>query len=100
VLDFQRDEPRIKFEGQAEHGGRTVWLYRPGAAEFFRLRPPQATYLYIQDIQYNNDRSTATVKVFRGDGSGYIGRELTLQRDADRQWRVTQDIEIERTTPK
>jgi hypothetical protein len=95
VIDFQRDEPRIKFEGQSENGGRTVWLYRFGAKEFFALRPPEKTYLYIQEIEYNNDRSAATVNVFRGDGRGYKGRQLTLARDENDHWSVVNEVEIE-----
>jgi hypothetical protein len=95
VIDFQRDEPRIKFEGQSENGGRTIWLYRLGAKEFFALRPPEDTYLYIQKIEYNNDRSAATVEVFRGDGQGYEGRQLTLARDENDHWSVINEIEAE-----
>ncbi|MBN1994274.1 MAG: hypothetical protein JW953_16370 [Anaerolineae bacterium] len=91
VLDFERDEPRLRFEGQAENGGRTVWLYRLGAKEFFALRPPEKTYLYLQNIAYNDDRSMATVTVFRGNGAGYEERELTLQRDPTGHWSVIKD---------
>ena len=94
VIDFQRDEPRIKFERQNENGGRTVWLYQLGAKEFFALRPPEKTYLYIQKIEYNNDRS-ATVNVFRGDGRGYEGRQLILARDENDHWSVVNEVEIE-----
>lgn len=93
ILDFQRDEPRVKFEGQNENGGRTVWLYRLGAEEFFALRPPDKTYLYIQNIDYNDDRTQATVTVYRGDGAGYQGRTLTLAKN-DASWRITQDVAI------
>jgi hypothetical protein len=95
VLDFERSEPRLVFAGQNEGGGRTVWLYRLGAGEFFTLRPPERSYLYIQSIKYNNDNHTsATVTVFRGDGSGYQGRELTLKKDNE-QWQVIQDKEVQ-----
>ena len=96
VIDFQRNEPRILFAGQNENGGRTVWLYRLGAREFFALRPPEETYLYIQNIAYNIDYTTATVTIFRGDGSSYQGRKLTLEKDND-QWLVSQDVEIDAT---
>ena len=95
VIDFQRDEPRIKFEGQSKNGGRTVWLYRLGAKEFFALRPPDDTYLYIQGIEYNDERDVATVRIFRGDGSGYNGWVLTLQHGSDHLWSVTSEVEIE-----
>lgn len=96
IIDFQRNEPRILFVGQNENGGRTAWLYRLGAREFFALRPPEKTYLYIQNIAYNNDFTTATVTVFRGDGSSYQGRQLTLEKNSE-QWLVNQDIEINAT---
>ena len=96
VIDFQRNEPRILFTGQDEDGGRTVWLYRMGAREFFALRPPEKTYLYIQNIDYNDDYTTATVTIYRGDGSSYQGRQLTLEKGAG-GWQVTGDIEIETT---
>jgi hypothetical protein len=94
VIHFRRDEPRIRFEGQNENGGRTIWLYPAGATEFFALRPSEKTYLYIQAIEYNDDRDVATVKVFRGDGTGYEGWQLTLQRDEDYDWVVTDENEI------
>jgi hypothetical protein len=94
VIDFQRSEPRVLFPGQNENGGRTVWLYRLGAREFFALRPPEKTYLYIQSIDYNKDQTIATVTHFRGDGSSFQGRQLTLEKNVD-GWTVTQDIEID-----
>jgi hypothetical protein len=66
VIDFQRDEPRITFEGQNDNGGRTVWLYRAGAKEFFALRP-----------------------------HSFKGRQLTLKLDNNGHWAVTTDVEIE-----
>lgn len=99
VIHFRRDEPRIKFAGQSENGGRTVWLYPAGAREFFALRPPGATYLYIQAIEYNDDRSAATVTVFRGDGTGYEGRLLSLQRAGNNHWSVTGEVELEGDSP-
>jgi len=94
VIDFQRNEPRILFPGQDENGGRTVWLYRLGAREFFALRSPEKTYLYIQNIEYNDDYTVATVTLFRGNGSSYQGRQLTLEKSTDR-WLVMQDVEID-----
>lgn len=96
VIDFQRNEPRIVFTGQNENGGRTVWLFRIGAREFFAQRPPEKSYLYIQNIDYNDDNTTATVTHFRGDGSSYQGRQLTLEKGVDR-WQITQDIELDAT---
>jgi hypothetical protein len=95
VIDFQRDEPRIKFEGQNDNGGRTVWLYRAGAKEFFALRSPDSTYLYIQNIEYADNYRAATVKIYRGDAHSFKGRQLTLKLGDDGHWAVTTDVEIE-----
>ncbi|RPJ55805.1 MAG: hypothetical protein EHM12_11540 [Dehalococcoidia bacterium] len=100
VIDFQRDEPRLKFEGQNENGGRTVWLYRLGFKEFFdpnRYPPPEINYLYIQSIEYSANYQAAAVKVFRGDGQGFNGWQLTLHQDNDHHWAVTGEVEIEKS---
>lgn len=94
VIDFKRDEPRIKFEGQNENGRHTVWLYRLGAREYFATRPQQATYLYIQEIEYNDDYSLSTVKVYRGDATGYQERQLGLRKAENEGWVITEDVKI------
>ena len=94
VIHFNRDEPRIRFEGQNQNGGRTVWLPSAGAEEYFVIRPPERTYLYIQEIEYNEDRSAATVKVYRGDSAGYQGWQLTLTRGQDNRWSVMDEVEL------
>lgn len=95
VIHFRRDEPRVRFAGQNQNGGHSVWLYPAGAEEYFSTRPQATTYLYIQEIQYNEDHNSATVKVYRGDGSGYRGWQLTVARGAGDHWIVTNEIEIE-----
>jgi hypothetical protein len=94
VIHFRRDEPRINFGGQSQNGGHSVWLYPAGAAEYFATRPQEATYLYIQEIQYNEDGNAATVKVYRGDGSWYQGWQLRVAREAAGRWSVTGEVEI------
>jgi hypothetical protein len=92
VLAFNRDEPRVKFEGQNENGGRTVWLQDLAAREFFDLRQPDKTFLYIQKIDYLDDYHQAVVTVYRGDGRSYEGRELTLIANDEGQWTVTGEV--------
>lgn len=94
VIYFRRDEPRVLFVGQSQNGGHSVWLYPAAAEEYFSTRPQTTTYLYIQEIQYNEDRRSVTVKVYRGDGSGYRGWQLTLTREG-KIWKVTNEMEIE-----
>ncbi len=91
VLHFNRGEPRVNFEGQNQNGGRTVWLYSLGAREYFATRPPQATYLYIREIELNDDGTKATTQVYYGDGQAYEGRQLTLARDQNNLWQVTEE---------
>ena len=94
VIHSLRTEPRIKFEGQAENSGRTVWLFDLAAREYFDLLPAGRTYMYIQTINYNSDRTTATVDVYRGDTTGYQGQTLTLKRQASNDWQVVEDSAI------
>jgi hypothetical protein len=94
VIHSLRTEPRVKFEGQAENGGRTVWLFDLAAREYFDLLPAGRTYMYIQTINYNSDRTTATVDVYRGDTTAYQGQTLTLERQATNGWQVVEDSVI------
>lgn len=95
VIHFGGDEPRVRFVGQNQKGGHSVWLYPAGAEEYFSTRPQTATYLYIQEIQYSQDQHSATVKVYRGDGLGYQGWQLTVIREVGGGWAVTDEGEIE-----
>lgn len=94
VIHFDRNDPRIRFEQQHQDRGRTVWLYQAGAREYFSVRPPEATYLYIQDIDYNDQRTIATTNIYRGNGTAYQGRQLTLVQEAPDHWVVQEDIEL------
>ena len=94
VIHFNRSDPRIKFEQQHQDGGRTIWLYQAGAREYFSVRPPEATYLYIQDINYDDQRTTATTNIYLGNGTAYQGRQLTLVKDEQDRWVVQDDIKL------
>lgn len=94
VIHSNRDEPHILFEGQNQNGGRTVWLPSLDAEGYFASQAPERTYLYIREIEYNEDQSAATVKVYQGDGQGYQGWQLILRRDKDNGWEVKEEIEI------
>jgi hypothetical protein len=92
ILQFYRTEPRVKFEGQNENGGRTIWLFDLGAKEYFDKLAAEKTYLYIQMPEYNDTRTEATVEVYRGTLAGYQGRNLTLRQTGDGNWEVSQDV--------
>lgn len=95
VIHFRRDEPRLRFDRQNQNGGHTVWLYPAGGEEYFATRPQTASYLYIQEIKFSEDQKAATVNVYRGDGSGYQGRQLIVTRQVSGQWLVTDEVELE-----
>lgn len=96
VIAFNRNEPRLKFEGQNENGGRTVWLYDLAAREYFAERSPESTFMYIQKIEYFDNYQRAIVTVYRGDGNGYVGRELTLQKEPQTgQWLVGEELTLD-----
>lgn len=98
VIDAQRGEPRVKFEGQNQNGGRTIWLPKLGAREYFELRPQDATFLYIQEITYGDNEDVATVKLYRGDSTDYHERELRLRKVDGEGWIVTEDVALQRAT--
>jgi hypothetical protein len=100
IVGFERNEPRAKFEGQNENGGRTVWLYDQAAREYFALRSQDVTFLFIQKIEFADNYQQAVVTVYRGQGSDYTGRELTLNRQADDMWVVSNDTLIDEGQPK
>lgn len=93
VLQFYRTEPRVKFAGQNENGGRTVWLFDLGAKEYFDKLSPEKSYLYIQMPKYNEARTEATVEVYRGTLAGYQGRQLTVRQTAAGGWEVSGEVE-------
>lgn len=95
VIHFRRDEPRVRFDGQNQNSGHTVWLYPAGGQEYFATRPQTASYLYIQKIEFSEDQQIATVNIYRGDGSSYQGWQLTVIRQASAQWMVTDEVELE-----
>jgi len=100
IVASERNEPRVKFEGQNENGGRTVWLYDLAAREYFALRPQDVTFLFIQNIEFVDNYQQAVVTVYRGQGSDYMERELTLNRQADDLWVVSDEALLDEGRPK
>lgn len=98
LIAFNRNEPRLKFEGQNENGGRTVWLYNLAAREYFAQLSPDSTFMYIEKIEYFDNYHQANVTVYRGEGKNYTGRELTLQQNnPDGSWQVIADQPLDRS---
>ena len=88
-----RLSPR-EFRADLGHDGRMVWLvsnglerkYREG--EYFRLRDPGRSYLFVQDIQHDSSGSGAKVRlVLYLVGDQPLTYDLTL-RKAGSDWEV------------
>jgi len=83
-------------EFRADYGGgsRMVWLvsnslerrYREG--EYFKVRDPQRSYLFVQDIRYDGPRTRALVRTVLYDASHPpVTKELELAKMGD-GWQV------------
>jgi len=97
--DVQVDELIIRlspgeFRADFGHESRIVWLvsplyqrqYREG--EYFGVRDPDRSYLFVQDITYDNSGIQANVGVVLYLGSGeLITKEMTLHKKDD-SWEV------------
>jgi hypothetical protein len=90
-----------EFRADFGHGSRMVWLvssvferpYREG--EYFRLRDPGRSYLFIQDVQYDGQRSQATVRVVLYEGGGEpASKDLTLYKKGS-VWEVASEETVE-----
>lgn len=90
-----------EFRADFGHGSRMVWLvsnvlerpYREG--EYFRLRDPERSYLFIQDVHYDSQHSQATVRAVLYDGRGEPAtKDLTLHRK-DTTWEVASEALVE-----
>ena len=95
IIAFERTEPRVKFEGQHENGGRTVWLYDMAAREYFASRPQDVTFLFIQNIEFADNYRQAVVTLYRGQGSDYEGQQLILNQQNDGAWVVIDEVLID-----
>jgi len=86
-------------EFRADYGGgsRMVWLvsnslerrYREG--EYFKVRDPQRSYLFVQDIRYDGPRTGALVRTVLYDVSHLpVTKELELAKTDD-GWQVNSE---------
>ncbi len=83
------------------HGSRMVWLvssgwerrYREG--EYFRLRDPERSYLFLHEIRYDDSRTRAEVTaVLYTASSGAVTKELSLSKTAA-GWKVSSERPVE-----
>lgn len=89
-----------EFRADFGHDSRMVWLvskpierlYRE--REYFRLRDPGRSYLFIQDVRYDDSHSEAAVTVVLGlvDQSPTT-KDLTLRQKAG-EWEVVSETPV------
>jgi len=94
-----RLSPR-EFRADFGHDSRMVWLisnaferpYREG--EYFRLRDPERSYVFIQDVRYDESRSAATVTVVLGlVDQNPTTKDITLRKRAS-EWEVVSETTV------
>jgi hypothetical protein len=89
-----------EFRADFGHDSRMVWLvskpierpYREG--EYFRLRDPERSYLFVQDVRYDESGSAAKVTVLLGlVDQNPITKDITV-RKIDSQWEVVSETVV------
>jgi hypothetical protein len=90
-----------EFRADFGHGARMVWLvsstlerqYREG--EYFEFHDPERSYLFIQDVRYDSQRTQATVRVVVYEGSGPPrSKDITVYKK-DTAWEVMSEEAVE-----
>lgn len=92
-----------EFRADIGHGSRMVWLvsnalerrYREG--EYFRLRDPERSYIFLQEIRYEDSQTRARLTaVVYAASAGAVTRELIVSRTVT-GWQVTSERPAEGT---
>lgn len=106
VRGVQVDELIIRLspgEFRADLGdeSRIVWLVSPGyqrqyrEGEFFKVRDPGRSYLFVQDITYGDSRRQAAVRIVLYLGSGQLTtKEIALHKEGN-SWQVSSEQVLE-----
>ncbi len=112
VIAYELDEPGIQVddlvirlsprESRTDfgHQSRMVWLvantlerqYREG--EYFRLRDPERSYLFVQEVRHSDSHQAATVRVVLYLVNQPLAtKDLTL-RKTDTAWEVVSEAAV------
>jgi len=85
------------FRADFGYEGRIVWLVSPAyqrqyrEGEYFRVRDPERSYLFVQDIRYDDPHNQATVRVVLYLRTGQLStREVTLHKKGG-SWEIRSD---------
>ncbi len=86
-----------EFRADLGHGSKMVWLVSTGLdrqyreEEYFRVRDPQRSYVFVQDVDVNSSQNQANVGIVVWLGSGKpIGKELSLHKENE-NWEVSSE---------
>jgi hypothetical protein len=89
------------FRADSGHGTKIVWLVSPGyqrqyrEGEYFRVRDPDRSYLFVQDIDYDEFHDQATVGVVLRLESGELtSKEINLHKEGN-AWQVVSQRVLE-----
>jgi len=89
-----------EFRADFGRDSRMVWLvsnpierlYRE--REYFKLRDPRRSYLFVQDVRYDESRSEATVTVVLGlVGHDPTAKDISLRQKAG-EWEVVSEAPV------
>lgn len=86
-----------EFRADFGHSSRIVWLVSPAyqrqyrEGEYFRVRDRERSYLFVQDITYEDSRDQAKVGVVLYLGNrDLVTKEITLHKN-DNRWQVSSE---------
>lgn len=86
-----------EFRADLGRGSKMVWLVSTGLdrqyreEEYFRMRDPERSYLFLQDVSVDSSQNRANVGVVVWLGSGKpIGKELSLHKQNE-SWEVSSE---------
>lgn len=90
-----------EFRADFGHGSRNVWVVSPAyqrqyrEEEYFGVRDPERSYLFVQDVTYDNSDQRARVEValYLESGERTI-KEITLDKKGD-SWEISRERVLE-----
>lgn len=86
-----------EFRADLGHGSKMVWLVSTALDrqhredEYFRVRDPERSYLFVQDVNVDSSQERASVGIVVWPGSGKpISKELSLRKE-NQSWQVSSE---------
>ena len=90
-----------EFRADFGYATKIVWLVSPGyqrqyrEGEYFKVRDPERSYLFVEDIAYGESHDQATVGVVLWLESGELtSKEITLRKEGN-VWQIVSERMLE-----